>query len=296
MSALRRLLGVLVMIAGILGIVISLAGLVFVWLVKPAVAGSIDTTMVTLNDSVATSQKAMEITGQALGATVDSVDALVDMLGATADSVEDTKPVLLQLNSFMGEELPTTLESATESLTTAQEAAVVLDSAIVSLDAFRFFLSATPFFAGTVEQSVEPYDPENSLADSLGDLAADLEALPPMFIEMAADLNQADDNLDTVQDSLTTMADSVGMISNSLGEYEAMVGQSQSSMDELKIMLGNIQANLTNTLNTVAIGISLFFLWLLAAQIVILSQGWELFQGTAGRMESEAQQTEAERS
>ena len=31
---------------------------------------------------------------------------------------------------------------------------------------------------------------------------------------------------------------------------------------------------------------ALMLLWLLAAQVVILSQGWELYQGTAGRMES----------
>jgi len=39
-------------------------------------------------------------------------------------------------------------------------------------------------------------------------------------------------------------------------------------------------------LNGAAIVVSLFFLWLLAAQVVIFSQGWEPFQGTAGRMES----------
>jgi hypothetical protein len=38
----------------------------------------------------------------------------------------------------------------------------------------------------------------------------------------------------------------------------------------------------------VALVLSLFFLWLLAAQVVILSQGWELYQGTAGRMEGAA--------
>jgi hypothetical protein len=38
----------------------------------------------------------------------------------------------------------------------------------------------------------------------------------------------------------------------------------------------------------VAWALSLFFGWLLVAQVVILSQGWELFQGTAGRMESGA--------
>jgi hypothetical protein len=81
------------------------------------------------------------------------------------------------------------------------------------------------------------------------------------------------------------MSDSVGLISDSLKEYQAMVGQSKSSMDNLKVMLTNLQSNLANILNLGAIMMSLFFLWLLAAQVVILSQGWELYQGTAGRME-----------
>ena len=37
-----------------------------------------------------------------------------------------------------------------------------------------------------------------------------------------------------------------------------------------------------------ALVFTLFFLWLLAAQVVIFSQGWELYQGTAGRMEGGA--------
>jgi hypothetical protein len=43
----------------------------------------------------------------------------------------------------------------------------------------------------------------------------------------------------------------------------------------------------------VAIVLSLFFAWLLAAQVVILSQGWELYQGTAGRMEGGAEMAPA---
>ena len=33
---------------------------------------------------------------------------------------------------------------------------------------------------------------------------------------------------------------------------------------------------------------TLFLVWLLAAQVVILSQGWELYQGTADRLEGKA--------
>jgi uncharacterized protein YukE len=285
MGILRRLLGVLVMIAGILGLVLSLVGLVGTWMVTPTVAVYATSTLDTLNASIHTSQFAMEVTGQALGATVDSVDALSAMLSTTAASVEDTKPVFEQINFLMGETLPSTLESATDSLNTAQEAAVVLDSAIKSLDTFRFLLSGAPLIGSLVEAPEQAYNPDVPLADSLGELASTLGELPETFSEMAVNLDQADDNLGEIQSNLMTMSASTALISESLSEYEVMVLQSRSSMENLTLMLTNIQNNLANILNMVAIVLSLFFFWLLAAQVVIFSQGWELYQGTAGRME-----------
>jgi uncharacterized protein YukE len=285
MNTLRRILGILVMIAGVLGLVLSLAGLIAVWMVKPTLAGFVDSTLLTVNNSITTSQQAMEITGQALGATVDSVDALSEMLGTTATTLEDTKPVLGQLNTVIGERLPATLESATTSLSAAQQAAGVMESSIRSLNSFRAVLSGVPMFGAFVEGPAEPYNPEVPMAVSLGQVAANLEDLPAMFQDMAANMDRADNNLDSIQGNLTTMSTSVGMISSSLSEYQAMIAQSQSSMENLRSMLTSIQANLNNILNTIAIVVSLFLLWLLVAQVVILTQGWELYQGTAGRME-----------
>jgi len=285
MKFLRRVLGVLVMIAGILGLAISLAGLISVWMVRPAVASTINTTIQTLDTSIQTSQKAMEVTGQALGATVDSVDALSTMLSTTAVSVQDTQPVLDQLNVMLGETVPSTLESASDSLKTAQQAAGVLDSAIKSLENFQALMSAVPLVGGFVEKPKQAYNPEVPLADSLGELATNLEGLPATFTEMSANLKKADDNMVSIQSNLTTMSTSVGRISSSLSDYQAMIGQSQSSMENLSAMLTNVQSNLDNILNGTAIALSVFFFWLLAAQVVIFSQGWELFQGTAGSME-----------
>ncbi len=285
MKGLRRILGVLVMLAGILGLVLSIAGLVGIWVLKPTVATTIDNTITMLNSAVTTSQQAMQIAGDALGGTVKSVEALSTMLTATATSVQDTQPMLDQLKVFMGEKLPATMDSAVSSLRAAQRGAEVADSAIKSLDTFRFMLSAVPFVGSAIEQPTQAYDPDTSLAESLGDLADGLEGLPPMFVDMSENLDQADDNLATVQTSLTTMSSSVGLISSSLSQYQAMVSQSQASMGNLTATLTSVQTNLNNILNTVALVFSLFFVWLLAAQIVILSQGWELYQGTAGRME-----------
>lgn len=286
MKALRRILGVLVMIAGILGLLISLAGLVGVWVVRPNIAGYVDSIVNTLNTSIDTSKQAMEVTWEALGATIDSVDALSSMLDATATSVEDTQPVLDQVNSLLGETLPATFDSATTSLNTARDAAEVLDGAIKSLDTFRFLLSSAPLVGGFVEKPDQPYNPETSLADSLGELASNLEGLPAVFSDMSTNLDKADDNLVVIKDNLTTMSDSVGRISGSLSEYQTMIRQSQASMDNMRAILTTIQGNLGNILNVAAIVLDLFFFWLLIAQVVIISQGWELYQGTAGQMES----------
>ena len=109
----------------------------------------------------------------------------------------------------MGVNLPDTLESATVSLKSAQDAAVVLDSSIKSLVAFQTAMGGVPIVSAFIQQPSQAYNPDTPLAESLGDVAADLEGLPEMFIALAQDMDKADDNLARVQTSLTTMSVSV---------------------------------------------------------------------------------------
>jgi hypothetical protein len=286
MKFLRRILGLLVMIAGLLGLILSAAGLVGLWMAKPAVVASVSSTVGTLSDSISTSQKVMEVTRQALGATVESVEALSVMLSSTASSVEDTAPALERVNLILGVNLPETFESATVSLESAQQAAVVLDSSIKSLVSFQSAMGSVPLISAFVQQPSQAYDPDKPLAESLGEVAANLEDLPEVFVALSEDLDKADDNLASVQTSLTTMSTSVKVISLNLGEYEAMVAQSQASMENLAPLLTSIQNNSALIVDRAVLVLTLFLVWLLVIQIVIFSQGWELFQGTAGRMEA----------
>ena len=289
MQIIRSFLGVFLMLAGVVGLILSLAGLVSVWVVKPVAADSLQSTLVTLLDSIDTSQEVIKITAEALGATVNSVDALSEMLMTTAMTIEDTEPVVTEFYSIMGTTLPATLKTTTDSLQTAQEAARVLESTIQSLDAFRFLLSGAPLIGDLVGEPGPSYNPDITLAETLGELADNLEGLPGTFILMAEDLSETDENLGNVRVNLVTMSTSVDVISSSLSEYELMVIQSQSSMEEVKTILNTIEENIVRILNWTAIVVSLFFGWLLATQVVILSQGWEVFRGTADRLETKVE-------
>ncbi len=286
MGALRRIVGVLVMIAGVIGLVLSLAGLVGLFAARPRLAASARAAITTFSSAVDSSQSAMEITGQALGGAIASVDALSSTLAATSESVQETQPVIIQVNTMMGTDLPATLTAATDSLTTAGEAADSLEGAIKSLDAFRAVMGAVPLLNAFVPADSQPYNPDKPLAESLDELAKSLKGMPASFEEMAANIDKADDNLTLIQTNLTTMADSVAVISGSLQDYQTMVSESGTSMAGLKSMLDNTQARLDSILTWTTVILALFLFWLLAAQAVIFSQGWELYMGTASRMES----------
>jgi uncharacterized phage infection (PIP) family protein YhgE len=251
---------------------------------KPAITTSAGATIDTLSTVVDTSKDTLGITYDALGATIDSVEALSEMLNTTALTVEDTQPVVSQVNGLMGETLPATMQAATDGLVTAQAAATSLESAIYSFETFRAIVGATPLLSAFIPASDTTYSPEKPLAESLGAIAASLEELPTTFETMATNLESTDDNLALVQGNLETMSESVSLIADSLGEYQAMISNSQDSMDSLKGMLTSVESNLATILNIATIVLVAFFLWLLAAQVVIFSQGYELYQGTAGSM------------
>lgn len=285
MSVLRRILGILVMLAGIAGLVLAVAGLIGLWSAKPFVVGYATSTIDTLQSSITTSQEVIVVTEEALGATVSSLEALSIMLSSTAASVDDTAPAIDQVNVMMSTNLPAILRSANDSLRAAQQAAVVLDSSVRSLQTFQLAMGAVPLLSGFVEIPTEFYNPEVPLDQSLGEVAENLESLPEMFIDISADLDQADNNLGTIQTSLGTMSTDVEFIADSLEEYQVMVRQSQASMGNLSPILADLQGKLPNIVNGAAIGLTVFLVWLLVIQVVVLTQGWELFQGTAGRME-----------
>ncbi len=286
MNGIRRLLGVFVMIAGVIGLIISLTGMVGVIILRPRAVAAASMTINTLYTSVDASQKTMEITGKTLDATITSVETLSSMLSTSAKSVADTQTVLDQLNSLTGDKLPVTLEAATSSLKAAEGAAKSLEDAIKSFETFQAIISNIPLLNSFVPDSGQKYLPQKPLADSLGELVVSLDGMPATFEGMSGNMEKAGSNLGKIQTDLDTMAENVALIAKGLNEYQVMIKDSQTSMGDLLVLLTTLKQNFNNIFNIIMIALTLFFLWMLATQVVIFSQGWELFQGTASRMET----------
>lgn len=284
MKLLRRSLGVFVMIAGIIGLVLSLAGIGGLITMRPKINASLSSTIDLLVNSLDTSRKALGAADLTIGAAVTSVDALSSMLTNTANTVSDTQPIITQMNEVLGTALPNTLQAASDSLVAAGDAAGSVEVAIKSFEIFKIALGAIPFVGSAVPESKDTYNPQPTLADSLVELSDSLKGMPELFENMSANIDVAESNLDLVKTDLETMSTSVATISTSLEDYELMIGDSLAAMDNLSVTLTNLQNNSNRIINLATIVLGLFLVWLLATQVVIFSQGWELFHGTAGRM------------
>lgn len=289
MFSLRRLLGVFVMFAGVIGLILSLTGLVGLFVIRPGVVASATITVDALYTSVDASQKIMKISGDTLAVTVETVQSLSSMLETTASSMKDTQQVFTQLNGISGITLPDTIKAATTSLKAAEEAAKSLEVAIISYESFQTLLSNIPLLSSLIPKSEVKYNPEKPLADSLGEMAANLEDMPSTFVEMSKNITKTDENLVTIQSDLTTMSKNVTAIADGLNEYQTVISESQTSMTNLLTLLGKIKANLNRILTGITIGFVLFFLWLLAAQVVIFNEGWQMYREKAVRIPTETE-------
>jgi methyl-accepting chemotaxis protein len=276
MKILRKILGVIVMIAGIIGLIFSLVGIFFVWNTKPAIETAMANGLTVINGSLNTSIEVIGVTKDALSATVSSVYALRDTVAAASQSVEETKPFIEGITNLLSTELPDTIAATQSSLESAQSSAKVLDSVLTSMDGVIRLITFS-------DKSL--YNPDTPLYESLGEVASSLNNLPQSFVQMGDSLGATQDNVDTIKTSLDTMAVSIESIAGSLDRYVAMTEQSKSSIANVQTWLKQIQNNLSNILIVAASVITVFLVWLAIAQIVILTQGWELFQGTAGRLE-----------
>jgi hypothetical protein len=276
MKILRKILGVTVMIAGVIGLLFSLAGIFFVWKTKPNIETAMTNGLVVINNSLKTSIEVVGVTKDALSATVSSVYALKDTVAAASQAVEETKPFVEGVTDLLNTELPNTISATQSSLDSAQSSAKVLDGVMSSMSGMIQLLTFS-------DKSL--YNPDQPLYESLGEVAGSLDNLPKSFIKMGNSLSSTQDNVDTIQASLENMAVNIGGIAGSLDKYVAMTEQSQSSIKNVQAWLLQMQNNLSNILLVAAIVSTVFLAWLAIAQVVILTQGYELYMGTADKID-----------
>ena len=271
--ATSRLLGVCLIVAAIFGFLLSIGGVILLWTAKGSVTARIESNLNVTLSILQTTEDGLAVIGDSLATLEQIVDTLESTLSTFGRSVEDAGPLVSDIRSIVGVQLPTTLEATRTSVESAQASAAIVDNILTTI-------TSIPFFPG------EPYAPEVPLNVSLGNVATTLSEIPDTLAETDSSLGDLEQNLTSTQTSLENLSGDIGEVRAQLGEAELVIISYQGILRDLSTRVEGLIESVPGWINTAALVLTLIFIWILATQVGLLLQGL----GMLGSGNSEVQE------
>jgi methyl-accepting chemotaxis protein len=262
---LRNLTGILLMVAAAGGALLCLAGLVIVWIYRPAITASLTANVALTRSTLETTAAGLTIADQSLQSSIDSIGALQGTVQTTADTIQASTPLVNTMATLTGKDLPDTYVSAQAALLAAQESAKIIDQVLQTLNSLPFV-------------SPNLYNPPVPLNVALAQISISMQNIPGSLATMQASLNTASQNLAAIQAGITLMATDINSIQTSLEEAKAVVEQYQGVVNDLLARAQNLERRLPTWINASYVLVTILLLWAGIAQIGLFLQGWSLVE------------------
>ena len=260
---LSHIIGTALIFAAVLGVLFSLAGLVFLGRFSSGVALSLTDTLDSLSQALVITQDGLEVADTALQDADSALDSMTGTLDGVNQSLSGMEPTLDALRTLLGTELPATIEATQDSLASAETSAKNIDGVLTSI-------SQIPFLGALV------YNPEIPLNETLASISDSLDPIPGSLRKAKIGLDTASTNLETMNVELDVVVESTSAISDSAVESQRVINEYQTLVSGVQTRVETLQSNLPSQLRLAILAAGLFFIWLGLAQIGLLTQGLEL--------------------
>jgi methyl-accepting chemotaxis protein len=258
----RKIIGYTFIVAAILGLIFSLAGIVLVWAVKTPLTTNLATSLELIDTTLEATSTGLTVAEDTITGAVTDLGSIENTVQTAGKGIDDSVPLVESLSTLLSENLPQAINATIVGLDTMQEAAGTLESSLQ-------LITSIPFLP------IEPYDPEVSLTDSLADVSQTLEAIPESFSEMETTLNTTRGNLVMLTAQVNIIARNISELKNSLYEIQFVFDQYQEVISKLQEKLDSFQDNLQLGITITAWIFTIIFIWLGIAQVGLLTQGLE---------------------
>jgi len=289
----RKMIGVLLLLIGLIGVVLSIAGVYFSNQIVAAMGGGLDSTLKLTADSLATVEDTLTLAQT----TVGDVNTGLDTVGVTADdlakTLADTRPLLDQVSQVATEDVPGNIEAMQATIPNMAEVAGVIDDTLITLNAFKIQESILGvdinYDLGVDYQPSVPFD-ETVMA-----LGNSLNGMPDQLRSLQPNIKTASDNLATVSDDIYAVSDDLAVINGRIAEVEPLLGDYIDIVDEINGAVTATREEVNTQLNTVSLALKIGLIWLGLMQFAVLYLGWDLIIGErydVDKLEKEAEEKE----
>ncbi len=187
-----------------------------------------------------------------------ALDASASALEEAQTNLENIEPLLVSIQSVLGEEAPSAIVSTRSALESAQSGARAMDQMLRVLSSLRFLTGVS-------------YAPEQPLDEALLDVSDSLMPMPSALIAVSEDIDAFGQALDGVSPEMSDAIDGIGSMSASLRNLSSSIS---TSVDRLESLAGSLAVQAQKFGHNVWIGVIIAELLLLQIALLQLVSGY----------------------
>ncbi len=273
----KRLLGVILFVVGIIGVVLAFAGIYFGLDAIDQIGAGLNSGLELALDSLATIQDTITLTKTAVTEAGNSIQTVEKAAADMSTTIGDTGPLVDQMSVVVAQEIPNSVEAIQSSLVPAAEVAKQMDNTLLALSAFSldqsFLGFDLQFDLGIDYQPEEPLD-ESLLAigSSLDGVADELRNLEPLMATNSS-------NVTLMSENVALIAEDIATINTVIADINPLLDQYADIFTEIETSLKQVQTDLSNYLQIVKIVLIVLMLWLAVMQTTAVVLGYEMMTG-----------------
>jgi len=273
----RKVLGIIMLVIGLAGIVLSISGAVAGRRLIAGIGDTLDANLRLTIQSLDAVNESLTLTRQTIREIGIGLDTLAVTGEQAASSLEDTRPMVEQISQVLSDDVAGSLETFQERLPDMVEVAGAIDETLTTLSRFR--IDRTILGIPLRYDLGIDYDPEVPFAQSVEELGASLEGLPEELRVLETHLEVADANLGEISSDARLLAGDLERINESMDDLAPQLEEFNATLTDFADSARQLRATLETQLNTFQTVWVVVMIWLALTQIAPLYLGYELVRG-----------------
>lgn len=262
---LQRVVGLLLIGAGIVGLVISLAGLFVGLPALGAAEETLNTRIADLDQALIAAADGLAVADTSLTSASETIIAIETTVRSSGQAISDTLPTIDRIGTLVGVEIPRAIRSTQQTLESARETARVADAVLGTISRIGLLGANT-------------YNPDVPLNQAIQQVSDSLDPLP-------ASLNNVRDRLAVTSANLRRIGANTEAVAENIAEINGSFRDARRVIDRYQTLVADLQADLTALRAALPVwfGVAralLVFLsvWFALAQIALFTQGMSLLR------------------
>ena len=248
----KRILGILLALAGALGIAMSVLGVVYVWRAVDRVTVAADEGLSLVSDTLDNVERSLDVASTTLEDAVTAVEALHGTTLDVGETLSDTRPTV---------DLAQSIESTQTALDAMGEAASVIDRTMRGLSTL----------------GVGDYDPDVPLEQAIAAASKELDPVPDGLRQMGDGLHETSDHLQSVQGGVNLMGEHILEIGKDVDSANAVISSQTDVVQALQEKVAKLRQNVAHPMRVVAWGVTLLLIWIGLSQLALIQWGISLW-------------------